>query len=123
MISGKVKGYIAVDPGHVRLTGPIGQPIRRVIKVTPLDGYPMTIKEIKAQKTQFMSFQLQPLGRDASKEGYRLVVENTKDEPGNYSDIIIIKTDSRHKPTLRIPVYARIFDPQPQRKPDGTPSK
>ncbi len=116
-VSGKVKAYVMVEPGYVRLTGPLGQAIRQVVKITPLSGYPMTIKEVHAQKAEFVSFELQPLAEDATKAGYRLVVLNTKDEPGNYSDTIVIKTDSQHKPTLRIPVYGRIFDaPKQQRQ-------
>ena len=87
----------------------------------------MTIKAVQAQKAEFVRFFLKPMAKDPSKKGYRVVVENTRNEPGSYKDIIIIKTDSQHKPTLRIPVYGRIFDPQPQplpqQSPSGTPSK
>jgi len=126
-ISGKINGYVTVDPGYVRLTGPMGQPIQRIVKVTPLDGYPLTIKEVRAKKAEHVRFDLQRVDKGSAKKGYRLVVQNTMDGPGSYNDIIIIETDSRHKPTLRIPVFGRIYDPQPQplprRRPSGTPSK
>ena len=83
----------------------------------------MTIKNVEAQKAEFVRFELQPLAKNSAGKGYRLVVENTRSEPGSYNDTIIIKTDSRHKPTLRIPVYGRIFEPQQPKRPGGTPSK
>ncbi len=122
-ISGKVKGYVTVAPSYVRLSGATGQSVKGVIKVTPLDGYPMTIKKVEAQKAEFVRLELQPLAKNPSKTGYRLVVENTRIKPGSYNDVIIIKTDSQHKPTLRIPVYGRIFDPPPSQRNGGTPSK
>jgi hypothetical protein len=120
-VSGTVKGYIAVAPKFIRLTGTVGQPIQRTVNLTPLKGYPFTVKEITAQTDEFVRFQLKPAGKNAAKTGYRLLVENTKTDAGNYRDTIIIKTDSPHKPTLRIPIYGRIFKPQPSRS--GTPAK
>ncbi len=129
MISGRVKGYITVNPGFIRLIGPLGQTLKRVIKVTPLDGHPMTIKKVEAQRGEFLHFELKPLANDPAKKGYRLVVKNTMDEPGSYNDIIFIRTDSKHKPTLKIPVYGRVFDINSQpvqrqrQRSSGTPSK
>jgi hypothetical protein len=120
-VSGKVKGYIIVTPGYVRLTGPIGDPVQQTVILAPQKGYPFTIKKITAQRNEFLRFQLQPVGKDAAKAGYRLSVENTKSEAGNYHDTIIIDTDSPHKPTLRIPVYGRIFNSQPL--PSGNKAK
>ena len=112
-ISGKVKAYITVAPGYIRLSGSLGQPIRQSVRLTPRKGDPFTVKEIKAQANEFVRFQLKPLDKSGPKRGYSLLVENTKSEAGSYQDAIIIKTDHPHKPTLRIPVYGRIFNRQP----------
>lgn len=112
-IIGKVKGYVTVAPAYVRLTGPAGQAISRSVRVIPREGYPFKIKKIQAQQDKYLQYRLQPLADRAGEEGYRLMVENTRSEAGTYHDTIIIETDSRHKPTLRIPVYGRIFDPEP----------
>jgi hypothetical protein len=112
-VTGKVEGYITVAPGYIRLSGPVGQPIQRTVNLTPHKGYPFAITEVKARSNAFVRFQLKPKGKNAPKTGYRLLVENIKSEAGNYNDTIIIKTDSPHKPILRIPIYGRIFTPQP----------
>ena len=112
-VVGKVKGYILVLPVYVRLTGAVGEPIQRTVKLTPQKGYPFTITKITAQSNEFVRFQLQPADESAEASGYLLTVENTRSEAGNYHDTLIIETDSPHKPTLKIPVYGRIFNPQP----------
>jgi hypothetical protein len=120
-VVGKVKGYIIVRPVYIRLTGAVGEPIQQTVTLMPQKGYPFTIKDITAQRNGFVRFQLQPANESDEASGYRLTVENTRTEAGNYHDTLIIETDSPHKPTLKIPVYGRIFNPQPP--PDGKPAK
>jgi hypothetical protein len=110
-VVGKVKGYILVLPVYVRLTGAVGEPLRQTVKLTPQKGYPFTIKSITAQRNEFVRYKLQPVDEGAEGSGYLLTVENTRTEAGNYHDTLIIETDSPHKPTLKIPVYGRIFNP------------
>lgn len=114
-MTGKVKGYVTVAPGYVRLFGPVGRPLRRTVQILPLDGHKFTIKEVKAQQDKFLRYNVKPMDKTSGKEGYLLLVENIKKDPGNYRDTIMIKTDSKKKPLLRIPVYARIHNPPPSK--------
>jgi len=111
VVSGKVKGYMSVAPGYVRLFGNAGEPLSRNVQIIPRTGYPFTILDIKAQDGKYLRYTLKPKGKGAGKEGYVLSVENTKKDAGDYRDAIIIKTDSKNKPSLKIPVYARIYNP------------
>ncbi len=107
-VTGKVTAYLAVSPRYVRFIGRGDQPLSQTVKITPLDGHPFTIKAVKAQQGQNLRFDLKPLGKDPAKSGYELVVENTMKAAGNYRDMITIQTDSKEKPSVTIPVYARI---------------
>ena len=107
-VSGKVNAYLTISPNYVRLFGREGQPLSQTVKITPLDGHPFMIKEVKAQQGQNLRFDLKPLGTDPRKSGYELIVENTMNAAGNYRDMITIQTDSKEKPSFTIPVYARI---------------
>lgn len=109
-VMGKVKGYLTIAPAFVRLNGPVGRPISRTVQIMPLEGHPFAIKEIKAQQDKFLRFKIKPLKKPSGESGYLLLVENTKKDVGSYHDTIMIKTDSKHKPLLRIPVYGRILD-------------
>lgn len=115
-VFGKVKGYLKVAPNFVRLIGQAGQSLSQKVKITPLKGYPFTITEVKAQREGNLRLELKPLGRDPSEEGYELVVQNKRQEAGNYRDVITVKTDSKKKPTITIPVYARILSAPAQKK-------
>jgi hypothetical protein len=110
-VTGKVKGYVTITPGSVRLFGPVGRSLRGSVKILPLEGHDFSIKEVKAQQNQFIRFQVKPMDNASSKKGYLLLVENTKNAPGSYRDTILITTDSKEKPLLRVPIYARIQSP------------
>jgi hypothetical protein len=110
-VSGKVNAYITVQPHYVRLIGRVDQPLRQTIKITPLEGHPVTIKDVRIRQTQNLRYTLKPLGPTPGKTGYELIVENARHEAGNYQDLITILTDSKEKPSITIPVYARIHGP------------
>ena len=115
-VSGKVKGYVTVAPRYVRLFGKVGVPLSRSVQILPVDGHQFAIKAVTAQADKFLQYQVKPLDKASGKKGYLLLVENTKKEPGNYRDTILIKTDSKQKPELRIPVYGRIQEVPPTRE-------
>ena len=107
-VTGKVNAFLTVSPQYVRFFGRVDEPLSQTVKITPLDGHPFTIKAVEAQQGQNLRYDLKPLGNDPRKNGYELVVENTMKEAGNYRDLITIQTDSKEKPSVTIPVYARI---------------
>ena len=116
-VTGKVKGYVTVAPRSVRLFGKVGQPLSRTVQILPVDGHHFTIKEVKAQQDKFLQYQIKPLATASGKKGYQLLVQNNKTEPGNYRDTILIKTDSKQKPELRISVFGRIqAQPAPRKQ-------
>jgi hypothetical protein len=110
-VAGKVKGYVSVAPRSIRLFGNAGLPLSRTVKILPVDGHQFSIKEVTAHTDKYLQYQVKPMDGASGKKGYLLLVENTMKEPGKYRDTILIKTDSRKKPELRIPVYCRIKAP------------
>jgi hypothetical protein len=110
-VSGRVNAYLTVAPHFVRFIGRVNQPLKQLVKITPLEGHPVTIKEVRVQQPQNLRYELKPLGNPPGRAGYELVVENARRDPGNYQDSITILTDSKEKPSITIPVYARIHGP------------
>jgi hypothetical protein len=107
-VTGDVIADLTVFPRQVRLTGAVGQPLRQTVKIIPLKGHPFTIKEVKARGNLNIRYQLKPLGGNPGVAGYELVVENSFQKAGDYRDMISIKTDSKEKPSIIIPVLAHI---------------
>jgi hypothetical protein len=86
-----------------------------VVKIIPEAKYPFKIEEVRAQKGKDIRFELKPL-KDQEHPGYELIVENLKKTKGRYSDAIILKTDSKIKPEIKIHVYGDILDKIRQKK-------
>lgn len=110
-VGGKVIGYVTIAPAYVRLEGPIGKPISRSVQIIALKDHPFNILDIHARHDEFIRYEIKPLDKATGRDGYQLKVENTKEGNGNYHDTIMIKTDSPHKPMLRINVSGRIYTP------------
>ena len=107
-VKGRIDAYLTVAPQFVRFIGRVGQTLQQSVKITPLAGHPVTIKEIRVGQPENLRYKLKPLGRPEDRAGYELMVENARQEAGNYQDRITILTDSKEKPTITIMVYARI---------------
>ena len=88
------------------------------VKIIPEAKYPFKIEEVRAQKGKDIRFELKPL-EDQKQVGYQLIVQNLKKTKGRYSDVIILKTDSKVKPELKINVHGDILDkPRVKKKPN-----
>jgi hypothetical protein len=108
-VSGRVNAYLTVAPRYVRFIGRVDQSLQQSVKITPLAGHPVTIKEVRVREPKNLHYKLKPLGNPPGRAGYELVVENARQEVGNYQDQITILTDSKEKPSITIPVYARLY--------------
>lgn len=109
-VVGGVKGFLQISPRYVRLVGAKGKDLQQTVKIVPEKDYPFKITEVDINKAKDFEYKLEPLGKNPSKEGYQLVVRNTRTEKGAYRGHITIKTDLKEKPTLRIPVTGRIME-------------
>ncbi len=103
--SGPVDRFASVQPAVVSLRGYAGEQVSRTIAITPLPKYPFKITETKARDGRFIRFRLQDDLKGDGRQGFRLFVENTKQDAGNYSDTIILKTDNAMQPEISLPVY------------------
>ncbi len=106
-VVGEVRAYLTIAPKSVRLVGTVNQPLRQNIRITPSEGHPFTITEVKTRQGGNLRYELKPLGRD-TKAGYELVVESSSEKPCNYRDLISIRTDNRAKPMITIPVFISV---------------
>jgi hypothetical protein len=107
VVKGKIRAYIPVTPNRVRLRGRVGEQVEKTVLIERLKAHPFRVKAIKARDGKHLRFELKE--GNPGKDGYRLLVTNTMKEAGSYHDVITIETDSKVKPTLRIPITARIL--------------
>lgn len=108
VVTGQVKGFVDISPTRIQFMGRAGDAMRQVIRITPIKDYPFTIKNIKAREGKYLAYELKPKGMDPTRNGYQLIVTNTMEKAGSYTDLITIETDIEKKPKLIIPVRGRI---------------
>jgi len=108
-IVGKVEAYIDVQPHFIRLIGNEGKDVHQVVKIIPQEKYPFTISSVEVRDDKNIDYDLQPLGKDPRRQGYSLTVRNKRTEEGSYRDFIMIHTDLKEMPIIRIPVTGRIM--------------
>lgn len=107
VVKGQIRAYIPVTPNRVRLRGRVGEQLQKTVLIERLKAHPFRVKAIKARDGKHLRFELKE--GNPGKDGYRLVVTNTRQEAGSYHDVITIETDSKFKPKLRIPITVRIL--------------
>jgi hypothetical protein len=116
-IVGKVEGLLDIHPRYIRLIGTQGKDLHQVVKIVPKAKYPFTIASVKAREGKNIDYDLQPLGKNPSRDGYSLTVRNKRTDQGTYRDYITIQTDLKEMPIIRIPVTGRIM--RDRRAPTG----
>jgi len=110
-----------MEPRYARLVGPAGTDIKKAITITREKAYPFKILDAKARNGKDIAFDVREFNK-ADGEGYVLTIENKKPFAGRYADTVILTTDSKIKPTIRVPVYGQIISAAPP-QPDPAPPK
>jgi hypothetical protein len=105
-----------MSPKRIQLRGAVGKQLQSTIRIERLKAYPYSVKNVKAKDGKNLRFELKESAPDKDTDGYRLIVTNTKNTAGSYRDMITIETDSKFRPTIRIPVVARIYASKKQGK-------
>lgn len=109
-IAGDVERVVTIRPSMVRLVGSVGKEIHSVVKIIPEEKYPFKILEVRSDRGEMIRYHLAEV-KTSKAVSYELRIENLKKEVGRYSDVIHLKTDSRIKPEIKIPVYGNILKP------------
>ncbi len=104
---GQVKAFALLDPGHIELSGKAGETLTAAMTITPAD--PETnfkVAQATARDGKNIRFEVKK-NDPANQARYELIVENIKKEPGLYTDIITLWTDTSRKIPIR--VFGNIF--------------
>jgi len=104
---GQVKAFALLDPGHIELTGKAGETLTAAMTITPAaPGMDFKIAQAAARDGKNIRIEVKR-NDQASPARYELIVENIKKEPGLYTDLITIWTDTSRKIPVR--VFGNIF--------------
>ena len=107
VISGVVEKFVTIIPRAVSLRGFVGDSLKKSVNIIPEDKYAFKITNARARNGKFINIQLDEVQGTGRRE-YSLTVENTRQEQGRYSDMIILETDSKIQPTVNVRVYGQL---------------
>jgi hypothetical protein len=103
-ISGNVEKFVTLIPRTVSLRGFVGDTIKRSVTIIPEKNYEFKITKVRARNGKYIAYQLEEVKGTQPTE-YALVVENLRTEPGRYTDMIILETDSKIRRNVNVRVY------------------
>lgn len=106
-ISGVVENFVTINPRAISLRGFVGDTIKKSVTIIPEKKYDFKITKVRARNGKNISFQLEEV-KGTGRSEYSLTVENLLNQEGNYSDLIIMETDSKIKPEVYVKVYGNL---------------
>jgi len=112
-ISGKVDRFATVTPSSVQFSGLVGAEMAAVVRIIPEPQYPFTVLSITPQKGDSIRCSFQQV-TESGRPVYLVHVENLKTDKGRYYDVVLVKTDSRIRPEIKISIYGNLYDPPPK---------
>ena len=72
--------------------------------IVPEKNYGFKITNVRARNGKYIDYQLEEV-KGTQGTAYALTVENLRTEPGRYSDMIILETDSEIRRNVNVRVY------------------
>ncbi|MBF0376783.1 MAG: hypothetical protein HQK72_04810 [Desulfamplus sp.] len=117
-VSGNVEKFANITPSVVRFNGKIGEELKAVVKVVPESKFPFSVLKVRSQdeKSKNIKYELKEDKAGSGNKEYSITVENLKKDAGFYYDVLILETDSKIQPEIKINVMGRIIDPNAQEK-------
>lgn len=110
-VSGNIDRFVTITPPVVRLSGNIGDKLKSIVKIIPTDKYPFSIASIRNRDGQNIRYKLKKENSSSGRKEYSVTVENAKKDAGFYYDVLILATDSKIQPEIKITVMGRIINP------------
>lgn len=117
-ISGQVDKAAHITPRTVRFKGTMGDDLSQTITIKPTEKYPFSIMGFWMQKGKDIKVDFKDISSD--EKVWQVIVTNKKKDTGKFFDTIILKTDSRIIPLLKVRVYGEIVNQKIEIKKDLT---
>ena len=106
-ISGVVEKIVTIIPRAISLRGYVGDDIKKSVTIIPEKKYDFKITKVRAENGKHIIFLLEEIKGTGRRE-YSLTVENLLAKEGRYYDRIIMETDSKIKPEVKVKVYGNL---------------
>jgi hypothetical protein len=112
-ISGQVARFVTVVPNSVQFSGPVDTQLTTIVRILPEPQFPFKVLSIAPQKGDHIRCDLQQV-TESGRPVYLVTVENLKADKGRYHDVVLVKTDSRIRPEIKISVFGNLYERSPK---------
>ncbi|CAB5124806.1 hypothetical protein D3OALGA1CA_2820 [Olavius algarvensis associated proteobacterium Delta 3] len=109
IISGPVDKFATITPKIARLYGKIGKPARATVSIVQEKKYPFRLVGPNEHEKKNIRYTISELNTGQNK-GYRVTIENIKQDKGRYFEVLKLKTDSTIRPEIQISVHGYISE-------------
>lgn len=106
-ISGQVEKVVQITPKKVRLTGFLENEISATVKIVPEKKFAFKVIRSKMDKGKNISYDLKEMDKSGKFE-YLLKITNLSKVKGRYFDAVILETDSKIMPEIKIKIFGNI---------------
>ncbi len=106
-VTGKVDQVVTINPKSVYLQGNPGDTLETMVEITPSQKYQFSILGLEQKNNTNIKASL--IAPEGDKKSWRIRVKAESDKAGQSSDLLILKTDSKYRPSLAIRVYAKFI--------------
>lgn len=106
-VTGQVRSYANIRPMRIRYSVKLNEPVFKTVDITPDKEYPFKVVSASLRKNTDIPCEL-----ENTENRYRVKIQCPSDKPGNFRDTIVIKTDSKKLPEIRIPVSGYVIEPK-----------
>ncbi len=103
-IFGKVEKVANISPRVVALDGKPGEKLTGQVLIAPEPKYSFSI--LKMEQSFYKGFVCKLIAPKKNETSWKVTIEAFSDKPDSLYEIIRLKTNSPHKPELKIRVYA-----------------
>lgn len=104
VVTGKIEAVATVRPPAVYLNGKPGDVLESVITIMPSEKYKFSILDVNHRKGSGLDTTL--VKPENATDPWKIMVKASLDKAGNVFDNLMIKTDSPHRPMIKIRVSA-----------------
>ena len=107
LVKGDVRNFVRIEPELASLKGRAGETITAQVKIIPAATDDFTITETFVKNGTDISFGFEKV-QDNSGSYYLLTVQNKRQTPGRYFDLITAQTDTIPARSIKIRIAGTI---------------
>jgi hypothetical protein len=109
-ITGQVEQFAQVIPNFLNLRGEPGEAVSQEVVITPAPKYPFSITGAKPEHPEKLKVKL--IKNHPAAGAWTLRVTNLEKNPGTYSTAVLLNTNNKARPEMKVRVVGRFIEHQ-----------